>query len=87
MHCKQTGIVGRTVCAEVLVPDETFLNHMRLHQEDQARAYWAAQASLNLKGLGVGILCHAMVKMHEGLIDPMDIERWIGPLDLETLGA
>jgi hypothetical protein len=28
-----------------------------------------------------------MVKMHEGLIDPMDIERWIGPLDLETLGA
>ena len=87
MHCKQTGIVGRTVCAEVLVPDETFLNHMRLHQEDQARAYWAAQASLNLKGLGVGILCHAMVKMHEGLIDPMDIERWIGPLDLETLGT
>jgi type II secretory ATPase GspE/PulE/Tfp pilus assembly ATPase PilB-like protein len=86
-HCAQTGIVGRTVCAEVLVPDETFLTHMRHNQEHQARAYWSAQAHLNMKGLGVGIVSHALTKMHEGLIDPMDVERWIGPIALEAHGT
>jgi general secretion pathway protein E len=86
-HCAHTGIVGRTVCAEVLVPDEIFLSHMRLNQEDKARAYWSTQAHLNLKGLGVGIVSHALLKMHQGLIDPMDVERWIGPLILDEPGA
>ena len=86
-HCAHTGIVGRTVCAEVLVPDEIFLSHMRLNQEDKARAFWSTQAHLNLRGLGVSILSHALLKMHQGLIDPMDVERWIGPLILDEPGA
>jgi hypothetical protein len=42
---------------------------------------------LNLRGLGVSILSHALLKMHQGLIDPMDVERWIGPLILDEPGA
>ncbi len=81
--CAQMGIVGRTVCAELLVPDEVFLGHLSQGNERAARAHWLGQAHLNLKGLGVGVIAHAVLKMHQGLIDPMDIERWIGPIVLE----
>jgi len=81
--CAHMGIVGRTVCAELLMPDETFLQHLSRGEERAARAHWLRHSSLNLKGLGVGVIAHAVLKMHQGLIDPMDIERWIGPIVLE----
>jgi type II secretory ATPase GspE/PulE/Tfp pilus assembly ATPase PilB-like protein len=90
-ECEHTGIVGRTVCAEVLVPDEEFLFHLREGRYEQAKRHWMSQSALSLKawgvkGLGGGILAHAVLKMHAGLIDPMDIERWIGPLHVEKTG-
>ena len=84
--CAHMGIVGRTVCAEVLLPDECFLTHMRQDNVEGARAHWLAQKALNLNDLGVGVIAHAVLKMQEGLIDPMDIERWIGPIVLEARG-
>jgi len=81
--CVHMGIVGRTVCAELLMPDEVFLQHLSQGDERAARAHWLRHSSLNLKGLGVGVIAHAVLKMHQGLIDPMDIERWIGPIVLE----
>jgi hypothetical protein len=81
--CAHMGIVGRTVCAELLMPDELFLQHLSQGDERAARAHWLRHSSLNLKGLGVGVIAHAVLKMHQGLIDPMDIERWIGPIVLE----
>ncbi len=86
-ECNHTGIVGRTVCAEVLVPDEVFLSHLREGRDAQARLHWSAQSAWGRKGLGAGIIAHAVLKMHAGLIDPLDIERWIGPIVMETLGS
>jgi type II secretory ATPase GspE/PulE/Tfp pilus assembly ATPase PilB-like protein len=78
--CEFKGIVGRTPCAEVLVPDEEFLTHMRLKQEAAARAAWHCRHSSTIGGLGAGVLSHAIEKMCRGLVDPRDIEVQIGPL-------
>jgi len=81
-HCKGTGIVGRTPCAEVLVPDSVFLAHLRAGDEAGARARWHANSDLSVEGLGVTAVAHAISKMRVGMLDPMDIENQLGPLVL-----
>ena len=78
--CKNTGIVGRTVCAELLVPDPTFLAHLRAGDERAARAHWHSDASLAIDDLGVTAVAHAIQKMRAGILDPADIEAQVGPL-------
>ena len=84
--CDHLAIVGRTVCAEVLIPDEAFLDLVARGRMAEARAHWIAQARCSIDGLGVSALSHAIAKMRLGLIDPRDIERWMGPLVLEEEG-
>jgi hypothetical protein len=74
------------VCAEVLIPDEAFLDLVARGRMAEARAHWIAQARCSIDGLGVSALSHAIAKMRLGLIDPRDIERWMGPLVLEEEG-
>jgi len=81
--CDHLSIVGRTVCAEVLVPDDVFLEHLANDRMRQARAHWRRQSRCAIEGLGCTALSHAIAKMRLGLIDPRDIERWMGPLVLE----
>ncbi len=81
--CDHLSIVGRTVCAEVLVPDDIFLEHLANDRMRQARAHWRRQSRCAIEGLGCTALSHAIAKMRLGLIDPRDIERWMGPLLLE----
>ena len=79
-QCGFKGIVGRTPCAEILIPDEEFLSHMRVRDEAAARAYWHARPTLGVGFLGAGAIAHAIEKMRLGLLDPRDIEIQIGPL-------
>ena len=81
--CDHLSIVGRTVCAEVLVPDDVFLEHLANDRMRPARAHWRRQSRCAIEGLGCTALSHAIAKMRVGLIDPRDIERWMGPLVLE----
>jgi type II secretory ATPase GspE/PulE/Tfp pilus assembly ATPase PilB-like protein len=83
-QCDFKGIVGRTPCAEVLVPDEEFLSHMRLHEESAARAAWQSRSASRVAGYGAGVISHAVEKMCQGLVDPRDIEVQIGPLPEAT---
>ncbi|MGE3342296.1 MAG: GspE/PulE family protein [Vicinamibacterales bacterium] len=80
--CSGRGIVGRTPCAELLVPDSTLLAHLRANDERAARAYWHSQERQNVDGLGVTAVAHAISKMRTGLLDPADIESQIGPLQI-----
>lgn len=79
-HCNYTGIVGRTPCAEILVPDRTFLSHLVAGNEMAARRHWHSHRHLNIDGLGVTAVAHAISKMKLGLLDPSDIETQIGAL-------
>jgi general secretion pathway protein E len=78
LYCDHTGVIGRTLCAEVLVPDAKLLNMLKQGAEQEAREYWMAQQNLNIDGLGVGVIAHAIHKMRRGLLDPSDVESQVG---------
>ncbi len=84
-HCDYTGIVGRTLCAEVLVPDPLFLNLMAKGDAALAKRYWATSSpALNIDGFGITMIAHAIQKMRQGLIDPSQIETHIGRLTVDV---
>ncbi len=80
-HCGGTGIVGRTLCAEVLVPDEQYLALLAEGDLRGARQYWVSAASdLDIGGYGVSMVAHAIEKMKDGQLDPTHIEIRVGKL-------
>ena len=79
-HCKGTGIGVRSICAEIIPPDEVFLSHLRAGDEVAAKSYWHSMPSLNVNGLGVTALAHGVSKMLDGLFDPRDVENQLGML-------
>jgi type II secretory ATPase GspE/PulE/Tfp pilus assembly ATPase PilB-like protein len=83
--CSGTGLAGRTLCAEILLPDTHFLSLMNAGFEAQARAHWLAGSKSANAHLGGTAMAHAIQKMRQGLLDPRDIERWLGRLELDLI--
>lgn len=82
--CKEMGVIGRTVCAEVIAPDFTLLRLFRQQASIEAKAYWRSLSdekadSTNMTGKPV--LEHAILKMRHGLISPHDVEELLSPVD------
>lgn len=70
------GYAGRTVVAEVIVPDETFMRFVKDDNKAGAEAYW-------LLHLGGRNMMENMVdRVADGEVDPRDAERIMGPLVL-----
>lgn len=86
-RCKHLGIIGRTPCAALLVPDATLLGLMAQGNEIAARQYWLSNKSLDVGGLGVSAVAHAIQKMRQGRLDPSDVESQIGALTPELGSA
>ena len=87
-HCEGTGIIDRTLCAEVLVPDETYLAYMAEGDLRGARQHWLSIAGdLDIEGYGVSMVAHAIQKMKDGLLDPMHVEMNVGKLTVAGSGA
>jgi type II secretory ATPase GspE/PulE/Tfp pilus assembly ATPase PilB-like protein len=89
--CGGTGTNGRTVAAEVMVPDW----HMRdaiLNQDLIAlRAYWRVQALLDpaaerIAG-GMTMLEHAMLKVVRGEVCPVQAFKRVGRRELDPMAA
>lgn len=76
--CRQTGYVGRTPCAELLLPDQKFLEHLEKKSLQSAESYWRETHPLNNSGFGITALGHAIAKMRAGLLDPVDVENYVG---------
>lgn len=80
-HCNGMGITGRTLCAEVLVPDETYLGLLAEGDARGAKEYWLSTSTdLDVDGFGVSMIAHAIQKMKMGMLDPMHIEMNVGKL-------
>lgn len=79
-HCNHVGIIGRTPCAEILVPDSVFLELLAQGKDAEARQYWMSRSGIKIEGLGVTAVAHAIHKMREGILDPSEIESQIGIL-------
>ncbi len=69
--CKKcnSGIVGRFVCAETIVPDLELLSLIGSSKDPEAINYW--KTNLN----GKFAMEDAIDKMKEGVVDPIDVEH------------
>lgn len=70
--CGHQGTIGRTVVAEIIVPDEEFFRYVKLGEKQQAIHYWLRELG------GKTILDHALDKVAAGLIDPRMAEKVVG---------
>ncbi|WP_371436138.1 GspE/PulE family protein [Polaromonas sp.] len=73
-RCQNTGIAGRTVVAEIVVPDQVLMAHVRKGDRDKAIAYWRESGGRSMLDL-------AIVKINAGLVDPFQAEDEVGPLN------
>lgn len=83
-HCQQSGIIGRTICAEIVQPDAHLLSLMASQRHAEAEQYWQQHNPVRIEGLGVTALNHGIDKLRQGLIDPRDLERYAALLPEPT---
>lgn len=76
-QCGGKGTIGRTVVAEVIVPDAEFFALMRTGDKIAALDYWRTELG------GRSIVEHAIDKVAAGLIDPAVAEKTVGHLAFE----
>lgn len=76
-HCKNLGVIDRTVVAEVLLTDLQFMNEFVKGGASAARRHWVNEMG------GITKIAHAITKIRSGLIDPRHAESIVGPLDFD----
>lgn len=72
--CRHSGTVGRTVVAEIILPDEQFFKYIRAGEKTAAVQYWVEELG------GKTILEHAVEKVAAGILDPRMAEKMVGHL-------
>lgn len=77
-HCNRNGTVGRTVIAEVILPDEQFFRLIRAGEKAAAVQYWLCELG------GKSIREDAIEKVAASIIDPRMAEKVVGHL---TIGS
>ncbi len=77
---KGNGYQGRTVVAEIILPDEGFMDLVKQDKKNEAEKYW-------LTHLGGRSMSEQTVEMVlDGRVDPFDAERTVGPFALPDRG-
>jgi general secretion pathway protein E len=76
--CQNTGIAGRTVVSEVIVPDQQMMAYVRLGEKQKAIDYWHSIGGSNM-------LQQAIIKINAGLVDPFQAEEEVGLLNLKSI--
>ena len=72
--CNGRGTIGRTVVAEVIVPDAQFCDYLRNGEKTRAIDYWRGALG------GRTLIEHTAEKVAAGLIDPRVAEKSVGHL-------
>lgn len=78
-QCGWMGISGRTVCAEVIVPDKKLLALLKEDKFAEAEKYWRTSTMAGNE-FGSTALAHAISKMRVGMLDPHHVESQVGIL-------
>lgn len=78
-HCNNRGSIGRTVCAEIVIPDPMLCEYLRRGERVKARNHWLQEQQ------GQTIVHHAIEKVKAGVVDPMMAERVVGHLHMAEL--
>jgi len=76
-HCGEgNGYAGRTVVAEIIVPDHKFMEYVQHNNKAMAEYHW-----LTVLG-GRSMMEHAIERVYNGELDPQDTEKIMGPLEI-----
>ncbi len=70
---KGAGVLGRTLVAEIIRPDQRLLDVVRRHGIPAARRRW-------LENGGMTMTDHAIAKMLSGIISPDAVREFVGPI-------
>lgn len=70
-ECRYTGVIGRTVVAEVIVTDRQMLDLVRRGETHEAFKYWKRKG-------GMTMMDHALSLVEAGIVDPFDTEEVVG---------
>jgi type II secretory ATPase GspE/PulE/Tfp pilus assembly ATPase PilB-like protein len=76
-HCN-SGIAGRLVCAETVIPDLELLGLIGEGKDSEAANYW----KINMNGKFA--IEDAIDKMKVGIVDPLDVEHAFSELDVKN---
>jgi len=81
-QCKFTGISGRTVCAEMVIPDNVIRDAILCGDMRKAREHWVSLRDLRDPNsmIGATALDHAILKMRCGEVSPQAVEGALGLL-------
>lgn len=87
--CGKIGVIGRTVCAEIITPDFELLKCFRSGDSITAHLHWRDKSdkdpySWNMTGKSA--MEHAMLKMRKGMVSPKDVESAFGQITPVALG-
>ena len=77
--CDFRGVKGRTVIAEFIQPDATFLNLSIRGESQKAMNYWINDLN------GMTLRDAALQRMLAGIVDIEEVERWTGFLDQQVM--
>jgi len=88
-ECGNLGVVDRTVCAEIIMPDTKMLTLFRESKSIEAFTHWRSMSdrdpySPNM--VGKSAMEHAMLKLRKGHVSPHDVESAFGPITPLALG-
>ena len=78
-ECDFRGVKGRTVVAEFIQPDATFLDLSIRGEAKKALNYWVNDLG------GITLRESAIDRMLTGLVDIEEVERWTGFLDQQVM--
>lgn len=70
-ECDHTGYKGRATIAEVILPDDEFMNFMRANKKSEARKYWLQELD------GLDLLGSSWLLVLQGKVSPIDIENTV----------
>ncbi len=82
--CEKCGIgngyKGRTVVAEIILPDHKFMEYVRVDKKAEAERHWLTHLG------GRNMMEQAVEMMANSKVDPFDVERTVGPIALPKRG-
>ncbi|MFL9611134.1 GspE/PulE family protein [Methylobacillus sp. Pita2] len=87
-HCGGTGIHGRTVASEIILPDRDFLRLVRNGDDLAAEEYWRTRRVSGFDDpdmTGKTAFEHGLYKVACGLVDPRHLEDEFDPMEMYQL--
>jgi general secretion pathway protein E len=81
--CNHSGVKGRTLCAEVLVPDADVLRAVANNDSVGLWESWRSKIQVGEPANMTGRTAneHARWKMLQGIVSPVDVDAEFGPVD------